>query len=105
MGADDALVLPVPPALSATYLVPTTRPPADPAGEAAARLDGLLSGAVLDLARQMLAGPLMSVRTVTVGELPPLPTELLVAFGLAVAIFFAVEGLKAIRNRLDPDED
>ena len=31
--------------------------------------------------------------------------EIAIATGIAVAIFFAVEGLKAIRNRLDPDED
>lgn len=36
---------------------------------------------------------------------PLAPLTWLVTFGLAVAIFFAVEGLKAIRNRLDPDED
>ncbi|GAA4700180.1 hypothetical protein [Phytohabitans rumicis] len=81
---DDALILPVPEAVSATYLVPTSTPPDDPstlADVAARALDGLVTGTARDLARQMLAGPLMTIDTREVADLPALPLDLLSAFG------------------------
>lgn len=79
--AEEALILPVPEVLAATYLVPAQAPPDDPAVAAGRLIDGLLSGPVRDLALQMLAGPLMSVQTRPADDLPPVPLELLAAFG------------------------
>jgi uncharacterized protein YegJ (DUF2314 family) len=79
--AEEALILPVPEVLSATYLVPTSTPPDDPAVAAGRLIDGLLGGPVRDLALQMLAGPLMTVQTRPAAELPPVPLDLLSAFG------------------------
>jgi hypothetical protein len=81
---DDALILPVPEAVSATYLVPTSNPPDDPATlvETAARgLDHLVTGAARDLAQQMLTGPLMTIECRDLDDLPALPLDLLGAFG------------------------
>jgi hypothetical protein len=81
---DDALILPVPEAVSANYLVPTDNPPDDPAtlvDTAARALDQLVTGAALDLAQQMLTGPLMTIECRDVADLPALPLDLLGAFG------------------------
>jgi hypothetical protein len=81
---DDALILPVPEAVSATYLVPVATPPDEPAvlADMAARaVDRVVSGPARDLARQMLAGPLMTIDAREVDDLPPLPLDLLTAFG------------------------
>ncbi|MCW6011164.1 hypothetical protein K1W54_42470 [Micromonospora sp. CPCC 205371] len=82
--SDDALILPVPEAVSATYLVPLTTPPDDPVAvgdQAVESLDQILTGPARDLAQQMYAGPLMTVETHDVDDLPPLPLDLLAAFG------------------------
>lgn len=84
VDSDDALILPVPEAVSASYLVPTSTPLDDSASiaDTAARvLDGLVTGPARDLALQMLAGPLMTLETREVADLPPLPLDLLGAFG------------------------
>lgn len=78
---EDFLPLPVPESLSATYLVPTSAPPANSPADAVAALGERLTGPVSDLARQMLDGSLMTVVTQSVATLPPPPAELLAAFG------------------------
>ncbi|MFB9236188.1 DUF2314 domain-containing protein [Plantactinospora siamensis] len=79
---DDFLPVPVPETLTATYLIPVLGQPADPA-RALAGLGPRLAAPVRDLAEQMLAGPLLTVRTAPVSELPHLPPDLLAAFGAA----------------------
>ncbi|MEH1127531.1 hypothetical protein [Micromonospora sp. CPCC 206061] len=82
--SDDTLILPVPEAVSATYLVPLTAPPDDPVtigDQAVELLDQILTGPARDLAQQMYAGPLMTVETHDVDDLPSLPLDLLTAFG------------------------
>ncbi|MFI5910125.1 DUF2314 domain-containing protein [Dactylosporangium sp. NPDC051541] len=83
------IVLSVPENVMATYVVATTRPPADPvaaARDAAGRVVGPLREAVL----KMLDGPLMSVTVVPAGDAPPLPIDHLRIFGAQA------EGLRAI---------
>ncbi|ASW56101.1 DUF2314 domain-containing protein [Plantactinospora sp. KBS50] len=79
---DDFLPVPVPESLTATYLVPVPARPADPAAALAA-LAPRLAAPIRDLAQQMLAGPLLTVQTRSVDELPHLPPDLLAAFGAA----------------------
>lgn len=84
MASSDDLLLPVPvpESLTATYLVPV--PPGAPTPPAPAALDRLgdrLTPPVGELARQLLDGPLLSVQSRAVDELPDLPSELLAAFG------------------------
>ncbi|MEJ3744095.1 hypothetical protein WEI85_12460 [Actinomycetes bacterium KLBMP 9797] len=84
--SDDALILPVPEAVSATYLIPVTAPPDDLAalGERAVEsLDGFVIGPALDLARQMHNGPLMVTEIHEVDDFPRLPLDMLAAFGAA----------------------
>jgi hypothetical protein len=81
VSADDFLPIPVPETLSATYLVPTSAPPALTPAQAVAALAGRISQPVHDLARQVLDSPLMTVDTRPISEFPRLPPDLLTAFG------------------------
>ncbi|MDG4832287.1 DUF2314 domain-containing protein [Solwaraspora sp. WMMD1047] len=78
---DDFLPVPVPESLTATYLVPIRGRLDVPPAEAVAALGGRLSAPVRDLARQLLASPLMSVDTRPISDFPHLPPDLLTAFG------------------------
>lgn len=78
---DDFLPVPVPESLTATYLVPMTGLPKVGPKTAVAGLAGRLAEPVHALARQMLAGPLMSVDTRPIEEFPAIPPDLLTAFG------------------------
>ena len=82
---DDFLPVPVPESLTATYLVPASGQPCPDPAEAVATLGGRVSRPVHDLARQMLASPLMTVDTRPIAEFPDLPPDLLTAFGATEA--------------------
>lgn len=85
MASSDDLLLPVPvpESLTATYLVPVVTPgtPVPDPRQALDRLGDRISDPVRDLAGQLLGGPLLSVQTRPVDQLPELPPDLLAAFG------------------------
>jgi hypothetical protein len=81
---DDAVTLSVPELVEATYVVVTSRPPADvqaAARDAARRLPEPLRVGAL----RMLAGPLLSVTRAAVTDAPPLPVTFLEVFGASAA--------------------
>jgi hypothetical protein len=79
--ADNVIVLPVPVAVQAIYLVPTTDSRADPAQLVRQHAAGRWQGKLGDLFDQLLAGPYVPVELREVDEIPPLPLDLLAVMG------------------------
>ncbi|GAA2435596.1 hypothetical protein GCM10010191_57830 [Actinomadura vinacea] len=76
----ESLTLPVPETLHATYAVAYTTPPPDPRELARRRLDRH-PAPLRDLALRMLDSPLLTLDLRPAADFPPLPAELLAAFG------------------------
>ncbi|MGA3564008.1 DUF2314 domain-containing protein [Melissospora conviva] len=83
LGTEDFLPVPVPESLNATYLVPVPNLPEVSPATALDAIAERLVEPIRSLARQMLDSPLLTVDTRLVEEFPPLPRDLLTAFGAA----------------------
>ncbi|MFC4910862.1 hypothetical protein [Actinomadura gamaensis] len=86
----ESLTLPVPENLHATYAVALAAPPADPRELARAQVARLVRPPLRDLVLGMLASPLLTLDMRPAGEFPPLPLDLLAAYGASRAELGAV---------------
>ena len=77
----ETLTLPVPDTLHATYAVAFTSPPPDPRGTVRDELARRHPAPLRDLALRMLDSPLLTLDLRPSAEFPPLPADLLAAFG------------------------
>ncbi|MEW2352432.1 hypothetical protein [Spirillospora sp. NPDC029432] len=79
MGA--SLTLPVPETLEATYAVALAVPPPDPLAAARDRVAARPGGPLRDLVLRMLGSPLLTLDLRPAAGFPPLPADLLAAYG------------------------
>jgi hypothetical protein len=77
----ESLTLPVPDTLHATYAVAFTSPPPDPRELAREGVARRYPAPLRDLALRMLDSPLLALDLRPAAEFPPLPADLLAAFG------------------------
>ncbi|GAA3931696.1 hypothetical protein GCM10023085_11260 [Actinomadura viridis] len=77
----ESLTLPVPETLHATYAVAFVTPPADPRELARERVTRLTEPPLRDLVLRMLDSPLLTLDLRPAAGFPPLPADLLAAFG------------------------
>ncbi|GLZ05998.1 hypothetical protein Acsp03_34640 [Actinomadura sp. NBRC 104412] len=85
-----SLTLPVPDTLQATYAVVFPAPPPDPRALARERVSRLIAAPLRDLVLRMLDSPLLTLDLRPAAEFPPLPADLLAAFGAGPADLAAI---------------
>lgn len=78
--ADD-IVLPVPEAVYATYVVPTSRPPSDPIAAVRPYLAASVDQDLRDLVQQLLDAPMCQISVIRASDAPALPVDLFRIFG------------------------
>lgn len=101
----DGLTLPVPETLEATYAVAFTAPPADPMESARERVPELVEAPLRDLVLRMLGSPLLTLDLRRAAAFPPLPADLLAAYGATrrdLAGIAAASHLLAVRATYRP---
>ena len=79
--ADDVITLPVPEAVSAVYLVPTSQPPDDPVGLVLEAIADRWTYPLRAMVTDVLQPPYTPIEVRTTADLPPPPIELLGAMG------------------------
>ncbi|RMI36896.1 hypothetical protein EBO15_37315 [Actinomadura harenae] len=97
--------MPVPENLHATYAVALAAPPADPRGLARDQVARLVRPPLRDLVLGMLASPLLTLDLRPAREFPPLPMDLLAAYGASRAELGALSAashLLAVRAAYRP---
>jgi hypothetical protein len=78
--ADDIL-LPVPEAVYATYVVPTSRPPSDAIAAVRQYLASSVDDHLRDLVQQLLDAPMCQISVIRASDAPALPVDLFRIFG------------------------
>ncbi|WP_229808206.1 hypothetical protein [Actinomadura livida] len=99
------LTLPVPETLYSTYAVALAAPIPDPAELARAEVTRRTRPPLRDLALGMLDSPMLTLDQRPAGDFPPLPADLLAAYGAAPADLAAIEDaphLLAVRAAYRP---
>ncbi|MFI0351744.1 hypothetical protein [Actinomadura sp. 9N407] len=100
-----SLTLPVPETLEATYAVALAAPPPDPRELARERVARWIEAPLRDLVLGMLDSPLLTLDLRPAAEFPPLPADLLVAYGATrrdLAGIAAASHLLAVRAAYRP---
>jgi hypothetical protein len=78
--ADD-IVLPVPEAVYATYVVPTSRPPSDAIAAVRQYLASSVDDNLRDLVEQLIDAPMCQISVIRASDAPALPVDLFRIFG------------------------
>ncbi|MFC6882858.1 MULTISPECIES: hypothetical protein [Actinomadura] len=101
----EILTLPVPETLNATYAVAFSAPPPDPLEFAREQVARRVPPPLRDLALRMLGSPMLALDLRPAAEFPPLPADLLEAYGATGAELAAITGaphLLAVRAAYRP---
>jgi hypothetical protein len=100
-----SLTLPVPETLQATYAVAFPAPPPDPRALVRERVSRLITGPLRGLVLRMVDSALLTLDLRPAAEFPPLPADLLAAFGAApgeLAAIGSASHLLAVRAAYRP---